>query len=57
MTKRDIILTRNALRALDGAGPAGLGREALAEQAEKLGCSYACIAEPKMRDQLSAVRA
>ena len=27
---------------------------ALAEQAEKLGCSYACIAEPKMRDQLSA---
>ena len=28
---------------------------ALAEQAEKLGCSYACIAEPKMRDQLSAV--
>ncbi len=22
---------------------------ALAEQAEKLGCSYACIAEPKMR--------
>ena len=33
MTKREIILVRNALRALDGAGPAGLGREALAEQA------------------------
>ena len=33
MTKREIILARNALRALDGAGPAGLGREALAEQA------------------------
>ena len=33
MTKREIILARNALRALDGAGPAGLGREALTEQA------------------------
>ena len=33
MTKREIILARNALRALEGAGPAGLGREALTEQA------------------------
>ena len=31
MTKREILLARNALRALDGAGPAGLGREALME--------------------------
>ena len=33
MTKREIILARNALRALEGAGLAGLGREALTEQA------------------------
>lgn len=33
MTKREIILARNALRALDGAGSAGLSREALMEQA------------------------
>lgn len=33
MTRREIILARNALRALDGAGPAGLGRETLTEQA------------------------